>query len=413
MALKVTREAARRFLVRRSGLGRLAGEAPRRPEPGDALEAVRALEYVQVDPMCVLERNHDLVLAARVGGYRPEVLDRLLYQDRSLVEVMGANRYIIPVEDYPLFRLRFQATEQKHRPGLGELEPVMEKVLGHIREEGALSSLDIEDNRKISGWWDPDGETGTRAVRQALEWLWHFGRVVISRREGSRRFFDLPERLFGEAAAPGPYRPGGGPGEDEAEELRGGLARKYLRAMGLSDPRDWSFGWAGLKASEKKALVERLETAGEIAPVTVEGVKTHYYVPAAEAGDLAGAEGWEPEPEVRFLPPLDNLIWLRRRLSEIFGFDYAWEAYTPAGKRRYGPYTCPILWGERLVGRIDARVDRGKGNPAGTWTLVVNGLWWEGSALSPRIFLPALESWAAFNGAAAVSDPNGVLPAVR
>jgi len=138
-------------------------------------------------------------------------------------------------------------------------------------------------------------------------------------------------------------------------------------------------------------------------------VKTTYLVPAGEAGDLAGAAEWEPEPDVRFLPPLDNLIWLRKRTAEIFGFDYTWEAYVPAGKRKYGPYTCPILYGDRLVGRIDARVERAKAGENRA-ALVVNGLWWEGARVPTGVFLRALQQWAAVNGAGTVDDPTRVLP---
>ncbi len=141
-------------------------------------------------------------------------------------------------------------------------------------------------------------------------------------------------------------------------------------------------------------------------PVAVEGVKTTYLVPASEVDDLVRAARWEPEPGVRLLPPLDNLIWLRKRTAEIFGFDYTWEAYVPAAKRKYGPYTCPILYGDRLVGRIDARVER-EGRPRGEWTLVVNGLWWEESVERPgsSAFERALREWARANGADRIEGP--------
>ncbi len=443
--LKVSRAGARRFLVRRTGLAGRAGELPRWPESACALEAVRTLEYVQVDPMRVLERNHDLVLAARVGGYRPEVLDRLLYEDRRLVEVVARNRCIVPIEDYPLFRGRFAEIEREHRPRLTELEPVMDRILRCIETEGPKSSLDFEDDTRQSGWWDADGEAATRAVRQALEWLWHFGRLAISHRVGGRRYFDLPERVLGPVATAGVgadsptgdrARPGAARAGAPARATRAGtpararsraqartqsgataraeagwrdaLASKYFRAMGLIDPRDWGFGWAKYRAPEKWALVERFVAAGELLPVAVEGVPARYFVPAGEADALVAAEDIELSPETRFLPPLDNLVWLRTRLVDVFDFDYTWEAYVPAARRRFGPYTCPILFGDRLVGRVDARVDR-KGD--GPTTLVVNGLWWEEEAERPpgRVFREALQAWAEFNGATAIDDLSGRL----
>ena len=154
--------------------------------------------------MRVLECSHHLVLSARVGGYRPQVLDSLLYGSRQLAEVVARNRLIVPVEDLWLFRQRFAALEQANRAELSELEPLMAKAMRRIEAEGPLSSLDFSDRETVSGWWDPDGESRTRAVRQALEWLWHFGYLAVSHRSGTRRYFDLPERLFGWATDPPP-----------------------------------------------------------------------------------------------------------------------------------------------------------------------------------------------------------------
>jgi len=430
----VDRLAARRFLVRRTGLGRTAGQPWPEPEPAppagngkaappqdavpDAaraatLRAVRAMEYVQVDPVQVVGRNHDLVLAARVPGYRPEALDRLLYGERLLVEAIANERSIVPVEDYPLFRLRFARYENTYRPRLADLEPVLEEVLAKLRADGPLSSLDFEDDRRLSGWWNLDGQADTRVVRQALEWLWHFGRVVVTRRDAGRRVFDLAERVYGIGdKPPGAALPKGARApltEDELRALREGLARKYVRAAGLSAPGRSHFGWFKRPVAERRAVAASLVEAGELVPVVVEGVKTPYFVPAAEAGDLATAGAWDPAPVIRFLPPLDNLIWDRDRTLELFGFDYAWEVYTPPAKRKYGPYTCPILRGDVLVGRVEARLERrkpasggkreGEGDPGGGGCLVVRGVWWEGEPLPPTEFRGALEEWAAACGA--------------
>jgi len=125
----VDRRTARRFLVRRTGLGRAGNPPAASADPASAaataatLAAVRSMEYIQVDPVQVVGRNHDLVLAARVPGYRSEVLDRLLYGERRLVEVMANQRSIVPAEDYPLFRLRFRRLEEKERPLLADLGP--------------------------------------------------------------------------------------------------------------------------------------------------------------------------------------------------------------------------------------------------------------------------------------------------
>ncbi|MCL6581170.1 MAG: winged helix DNA-binding domain-containing protein [Firmicutes bacterium] len=285
--LRVSRGAARRFLVRRSGLARTAGEdLPWAGERADLVEespsrsgeravraAVRHLEYVQVDPMRVIEPNHHLVLLARVDGYEPDALERCLYDERSLVEVVAYNRVIVPSEDYSFFRYRFRAIEREQRPRLSDLEPVMAVVLRRLAEEGPLSSLDLEDDRRTEGWWDPEGRAGTRTVRQALEWLWHFGRVAISHRRGGRRYFDLAERVWGEVAAPEPFEAGPPSGDQEAERdaYVKMIVPKYVRAMGLANPRASHFGWVETSAAERLALAERLVAEGEAVWVEVEG----------------------------------------------------------------------------------------------------------------------------------------------
>lgn len=333
--------------------------------------------------MRVVETNHQLVLAARIPGYQPAALDDLLYVERRAVEVIARNKYIVPIEDYGLFRVRFREMELRQRPQIPELEPMMARVMERISAEGPLSSLDFEEDDRVSGWWEPDGQGRTRAIRQAMDWLWHFGRLAVSHRSGARRYFDLPERLLGCQAVPecgspddSDHRPG-----LDAEQLaamREGLLRKYVRAAGLVDIRDWGFGWSKYTAAEKRQLVEQLVEGGHLLPVEIEGVRTTYYVPAAEAGDLAAAADIEPAPDLAILPPLDNLIWLRGRTAELFGFEYTWEAYTPADKRKYGAYTCPILGGDELVGRIDAAMDRPNGS------LAVGRVWWEPGHEWPR-----------------------------
>lgn len=388
--IQVSANGARRFLLLRSGLARTAGNQVHWPTPSHTAEAVQALEYVQIDPMRVLERSQHLVLGARVAGYRPADLDALLYESRDLVEVVGRNRLIVPARDLWMFWPRFAELEQINRPQLSELEPLMTKVLTRIGYEGPLSSSDFTDSETISGFWDPDGQSRTHAVRQAMEWLWHFGRIAVSHRKGLQRYFDLPERLF---APPGTLELAD---KDTAADA---LMRKYCRAAGLVDCRDWSFGWGKLPAARRRGVMRALVQAGEMIEVQIDGVANPYYVAAAEAPALLAACDSELAPDVRFLPPLDNVLWWRERLLDVFGFAYTWEAYTPAAKRVYGPYTCPILVGDRLVGRVDARLDRQ------SLSLVVKGLWWEddqraGAAKRDGEAVSAgLVAWAATLGA--------------
>jgi len=369
--LRVEAAVARAFLVRRQGLGDGA------PWP-DARAAVDGLGYVQIDPIQVVERNHHLVLQARVPGYQPSDLDRLLYADRTLVEVVTTVRCIVPMSLFPHFLPRFRELEAHYRPGLAAMEPVFDMALGEIAGRGPMSSRCFDSRDKVQGWWDREGKAGTRAVSQALEWLWHFGRLVIHHRQGSLRFFDLPERVLPGVAAEGACDP----------DL---LALAYFRAAGLASVAHPHFAWGRYPPGGRQKTIARLVDRGELIPVAVGDLPKPYYLPAELEADLRAPA--EPAGEgVRFLPPLDNLIVCRRRASEVFDFAYRWEAYVPRERRTYGAYVMAILHGDRLAGRFAPRLDRRRK------ALVVRGPWWEGQDEPPG-FSSALEEWARFHGA--------------
>ena len=125
---------------------------------------------------------------------------------------------------------------------------------------------------------------------------------------------------------------------------------------------------------------------------------------------------WRPldtttDEETTFLAPLDQ-VSARGRAKPLFGFDYTWEVYTPAAKRRFGYYALPVLWGDRLVARFDGRLDRP------TRTLHVLGLWLEDEALATdpafgEAFARGMTRYGRFLGAGRI-DPTGVVqPAIR
>lgn len=163
------------------------------------------------------------------------------------------------------------------------------------------------------------------------------------------------------------------------------LLDKYMRAYRLVDLGDFRFGWQTYPAAKRRALAEARVAAGEWAEVAIEGVRRRYYALAEDLPLLEMAADWEPRRTVRFLAPLDNLLWRRERLQDLFDFDYTWEVYTPAEKRRFGYYAMPILYGDRLIGRLDPKLDRQNG------VLVVNCLQLELNAVDRRGLQNSLE----------------------
>ena len=375
----VAADVARRFFVLRHLL------APPRAlpaAPASVLGVIERLGSIQFDPLDVCGRNHDLVLGARIAGYRRAWTDRWLYEDRVLYETYNKMLSIVPVAELPWHRLTWDRNRAEHEGGaFDEHGPLVEELLERIRSGGPLLPRDVGPRAAIDWYWRP-----TNQVRAILEALAEAGILGIARRERNLRVYDLVERLF--------------PAEildvrvPQLEQRRHRLLSRY-RAHGLLGGRGQSELWygTGRDAAQRHVLRGELVEAGELAPVEVEGLRGERYVLASELPLLAEAQvevaaGSPPggaAPGVSFLAPLDSFVWDREFLRQLFGFDYVWEVYVPAKKRRWGYYVLPLLFGDRLVGRIEPRFDRR------AETLRVVDVWWEDGfdPLDAEGFLPA------------------------
>jgi uncharacterized protein YcaQ len=370
----ISARAARRYLVHHHLL------APPRAlpaEPGSIMQVVARLGSLQFDPLEVAGRNHDLVLLARIAGYRREWTDELLYRDRVLYETYNKMLSLVPTAELPYYRITWDRVRALHEQGsFDEHAPLVEELLDRIRSGGPLSSTDLEPRPAIDWYWRP-----TNPVRALLEALAEAGVIAIQRREGNRRVYDLTERLFPEALLA--ERP-----SERAQRLH--TLRSRYRANGLLGATGESSLWVGVASSapHRSELRAELEARGDIVPVTVEGLRGHRYVPAgslplldvAEAEVTAEGDPAHPwavgrpgglAPGVVLLAPLDPLAWERDLLLRLYGFDYRWEVYVPVHKRRWGYYVLPLLYGDRIVGRIEPRIDRK------ARALRVIDVWWE------------------------------------
>ena len=331
------------------------------------------LGSIQFDPLEVAGRNHDLVLLARIAGYEREWTDALLYEERSLFEAYNKGLSLLPTSELPWYR----HTWDRHRAEMDggtfvEHAALVDELLGRIRRDGPLSSTDVEPRAAIDWYWRP-----TNQVRALLEALAQAGILGLARRDGNRRVYDLAERLFpGDLLAE--QRP-------ERDQRRHRLLSRY-RAHGLLGRSGSSEIFLGTTASARETgattrgeLLAELMDGGDLVPVAVEGLRGERFVLADEVPllDRAAAEleaGEPPSgaaPAVAFLAPLDPFVWDRQLLRPLFGFDYIWEVYVPEKKRRWGYYVLPVLYGDRLVGRVEPRFERRAG------TLRILGLWWE------------------------------------
>ena len=364
--MKVTAEAARRFLVARHALN-----PARSLEAGPAgvLDVFGRFGSIQFDPIAVAGRTHDLVLHARVADYDPAWCDGL-YERREIFEAYNKGLSFVLVEDYPWFRGRLS---RRWAEIIDENSDVAEQVLERIRVEGAMSSLDFERTKgETTDWFG----LPTNTVRAVLEAYALTGVLGLSRRDGSRRYYDLLERLL--------------PAEILArevpilEQFRHRLLSRF-RAHGLLGVAGVGDIFGGIGPAKpdprvpgypgRTALREELVADGAIVPVDVEGVRGKRFVLAEEIGLLQDPP--EPSPSVAFLPPFDALVWDRPLLGSLFDFDYVWELFIPPEKRRWGWYVLPMLFRDRFVGRIEPRIDREGGR------VEVLDLWWE-EGFAPR-----------------------------
>jgi uncharacterized protein YcaQ len=412
--LTIRPEVARRFLALHHFL------APPRSLPAgrDGILAVfERLGSIQFDPIEIAGRNHDLVLLARVAGYRREMTDQLLYEERALFETYNKGLSLVPTAELPWYRVNWDRARARHDDkAFDEHAPLVEELLTRIRETGPMSSIDVEPRAAIDWYWRP-----TNQVRALLEALAEAGLLGLSRRDGNRRVYDLVERLFAadllDRVVP------------TRERFRHKLQSRY-RAHGLLGVSGSAELWLGsapqltvgledglpLGAAGRRELHAELVEDGSLVPVAVEGIRGPRYVPAE---DLARLEQAEREVEagsapggsaagVAFLAPLDPLVWDREFLRQLYGFDYVWEVYVPAPKRRWGYYVLPILFGDRLVGRIEPRIERK------TDMLRIAGLWWE-DGFEPveergfvDAFVAAVDAHREFGGVSRVGWPRTV-----
>jgi uncharacterized protein YcaQ len=339
-------QAARHLMLAATGLDR---RPRRRARKADVLATIRRMGVLQIDTIHVVARSPYLVLFSRLGAYEPRWLGELLAQAK-LFEYWAHEASFIPVEDYPLFRGRMldhgwakwrysHAVMEKHAAAV-------HRVLTQIRQTGPVRSADFEGTGPGGGWWEWKPE------KRILESLLTAGELMVARRDGFQRIYDLRERVL--------------PGWSDdrlpsADETARALALKAVRALGVARAA-WVPDYFRRPVAEVRGVLPRLADEGELLRVPVEGWKDAGYVHPDHA-DLArrAAEGRLKPTLTTLLSPFDPVVWDRARASELFGFDYRIECYTPAPKRRYGYFVLPILRRGALVGRLDAKAHRKEG----------------------------------------------------
>ncbi len=401
--LSLAARDARRLLLFAQGLG----DPPRRRMDAAAcLSLVERMGFVQVDSVQTVERAHHMILSSRSHGYRQPLLTRLVERDRTLFENWTHDAAVIPTRFFPYWRRRFARERQRFaqsrwwRERAGDFDRALERVRARLAAEGRLMARDFdgERNGRSAGWWD------WTPSKMALEFLWRTGEVAIAGREGFQKIYDLTERVVpAEARAATP---------DEAEIIDW-ACRSALDRLCVATAGELAAFWDLVSVAEARDWIAR-QGPDTLVPVTVAAAEPEMpRIRAVAVADIEARLAATPAPSagLRLLSPFDPVVRDRRRARRLFGFDYRFEAFTPAARRVYGYYVFPILEGDRMVGRIDIRAARAEG------ALVLAGLWWE-KGTKPGVARRAaldreLDRIRRFAGLDRVVDARGAPPAER
>ena len=401
-AITLTPELARRFILGRQGLW------PGRRWQGleGARAAMRAVEHLQLDPLIVAARSQDIFLRSRVADYTQGMWETWTYERREFFD-WGGWLAVRPMDELPVWRayMRLSAGQPNWRDFARQHASAIAEMREVLRTRGTVANRDFDSKDRVRH----NSYRGRKDSALALYYLWRTGEAMIHHRERFERVYALTE-----AIAPRELHR-----EVDLREADVFNLRKLVAFYGLHELRRTAFWeYHPWPASEIARWREAEVAEGRLLCVTVEGWKGPFYAPAADAAILADLQAgrvppaWKPigpttREQVALLAPLD-IVSARGRALQLFDFDYKWEVYTPASKRRFGYYALPVLFGDRLVARVDVKLDRT------TNTLVLPGFWLEDKATGrdPE-FIAAMArgiaDFKAFLGAERL-DARAVLP---
>lgn len=372
--LTLSIDQARRIAVRSQRL------APSSPSAGKEATAqtIEHLGYVQIDTIAVVARAHHHTLWARCHDYSPVFLHELAAVDRRIFEYWAHAMAFLPLSDYRFYIPRMERHRTSQRAWLSawkaEHGHVLDEVLNRIRVEGALASKDFEPQPgTVRGtWWD------WKPAKRALEILFWQGDLMISERRNFQKIYDLTEHVL----------PAGTDATCPSEEELGQFhVIRALQGLGVARPTEIRDAFHIVNLAQISKTLEKMQEAGDVVGVSIEGLDDVYYA----LPSTLDREPILPSNQAHILSPFDNLTIQRERMKRLFGFEYTIECYLPEAKRQYGYFVLPILWKDKLIGRLDAKADRK------TKTLILRKLWFEPTVIAiDEALLPLSEVLARF-----------------
>lgn len=333
----------------------------------DLHKIIEKIGYVQIDTISIIERAHHHILWTRLPAYKKSMLDELM-KEKKIFEYWSHAAAFLPMKDYRFSLLRKENYKVRYKAWAKKNKKIIDFARDRITNEGPLQSKDFEHPHRVkSGWWD------WKPAKEALEYLFHAGEFMVAERKNFQKVYDLTERVLPkkiDTTTPS-Y-------EEHCEHL----IMNAINANGFASQKEMFY----LRRGDSKiplSVINRLAEEKKIIPVKINGVEDEKYYTTKEI--LKQLKQRNFDKDVHILSPFDNLVIQRKRLKTLFDFDYVIECYVPAPKRKFGYYVLPILYGDKLIGRLDAKADRLNN------AFNILNLWWEDKAKPDKNFKEILK----------------------
>lgn len=350
-------------------------------------DIIENLSYVQIDTLSVVTRAHHHTLWSRVPDYKESMLNKLLEKDKKIFEYWSHAASYLPMSQFRFSLINKKSYLDGKSHWFTEDKKIKKYVYDRIKAEGELQSKDFEYKRTGPGNWYE-----WKPAKKALEQLFMEGQLMVSKRQGFQKVYDLTERVL----------PSGVDlSMPTTKEFAAYLIQSSVRANGLVDEKEIIYIRKGIKDLINKELISMIKE-GELIEVQVEGIEGSTFV--TTSSQLKQSEKVLVKNNVHIISPFDNLVIQRKRVKRLFDFDYTVECYVPEAKREFGYFCLPILYGDSFVGRVDPKADRA------TKIFHLKTVYFE-NGFHPdqtfnETFLKKLKEFAASNGCEKISIDN-------
>ncbi len=305
-------------------------------------DVFKRMKLVQFDPLNVVGTNAELVLQSRILNFNKDQLSNALYQSRFLVDGWDKQMCIYESEYIPHYtRVRQERSAATERDLVKyfdyDVHSLTDEIYHIIQQEGPMFSAQIHSGSHVEYYWSKS-KTSTITI----DYLFHRGLIGVYNRKNTQKQYVDMKTIYPNIEQPDPFT--------NEQDFTDFLLYRRIQSCGLIRNKN-SHHLNGLTISNKdnrSKSLQRLIQQGLVTEIAIEGFQEPFYLPT----NTLHLENRVVD-QISFIAPLDNLVWDRTILMELFDFDYIWEVYTPKAKRKWGYYVLPIVRGNNFIGRIE------------------------------------------------------------